>query len=167
MTAKSATLALGLALLLATCGISAAEPSPYEASVVPIPAGQSVVPGYVNYYMFFNAGDLARLRNDLPHYALFPPVYYSYPVARPYGYSPFAYPPGYVTPELCPPKPVVIRNPFVPGDQKTEAASTKVTAVPQTIRNPYVAATSVDLPVMGELAAAIQPAVIYPAANSR
>ena len=30
----------------------------------------------------------------VPYYAMHPPVYYSYPVPRPYGYSPFAYPPG-------------------------------------------------------------------------
>ena len=39
-------------------------------------------------------------QQELPFYAKFPPVYYSYPVARPYGYSPFAYPPGIMTPEL-------------------------------------------------------------------
>jgi hypothetical protein len=37
-----------------------------------------------------------------PYYAMFPPVYYSYPVPRPYGYSPFAYPPGTVTPDIPP-----------------------------------------------------------------
>ena len=33
-----------------------------------------------------------------PYFAVHPPVYYSYMVARTYGYSPFAYPPGVLTP---------------------------------------------------------------------
>ena len=40
----------------------------------------------------------------IPYYALYPPVYYSYPVARPYGFSPFAYPPGVMTPDAAPDK---------------------------------------------------------------
>src|ERR1700742_1986740 len=34
-----------------------------------------------------------------PFYAMYPPVYYSRPVARTYGFSPFAYPPGVPTPQ--------------------------------------------------------------------
>ena len=33
------------------------------------------------------------LRYEVPHFAAFPPVYYSEPVPRTYGYSPFAYRP--------------------------------------------------------------------------
>ena len=36
--------------------------------------------------------------DGVPYFALFPPVYYSYRVPRTYGYSPFAYPPGILTP---------------------------------------------------------------------
>ncbi|MBN2474087.1 MAG: hypothetical protein JXB62_05745 [Pirellulales bacterium] len=32
----------------------------------------------------------AHLSNNLPYFALHPPVYYNYSVQRPYGYSPFA-----------------------------------------------------------------------------
>jgi hypothetical protein len=35
---------------------------------------------------------------SIPYFALHPPVYYSYRVPRTYGYSPFAYPPGVLTP---------------------------------------------------------------------
>jgi hypothetical protein len=35
-----------------------------------------------------------------PYYALHPPVYYSYPVPRSYGYSPFAYPGCVPTPDV-------------------------------------------------------------------
>jgi hypothetical protein len=57
-----------------------------------------------------------ELLNNVPYYALHPPVYYSYPVPRTYGYSPFAYP-GYVmTPEVaCEPQPLEIINPHVPS----------------------------------------------------
>jgi hypothetical protein len=35
----------------------------------------------------------------LPFYTLYPPVYYSHVVPRPFGYSPFAYPPAVLTPD--------------------------------------------------------------------
>jgi hypothetical protein len=35
-----------------------------------------------------------------PYFALHPPVYYSCPVPRSYGYSPYAYPPCVQTPEV-------------------------------------------------------------------
>jgi hypothetical protein len=46
------------------------------------------------YYPVYPQG----LDRSLPYYAAHPPVYYSHVVARPYGYSPFAYYPGIVTP---------------------------------------------------------------------
>lgn len=49
--------------------------------------------GYGGYNVYTNS-------DRPPFYAMFPPVYYSYPVPRPYGYSPFAYPPGTMTPEV-------------------------------------------------------------------
>ncbi len=55
-------------------------------------------------------------QQELPYFSKFPPVYYSYPVARTYGYSPFAYPPGTMTPEIegGPAPPAQIINPYVP-----------------------------------------------------
>lgn len=47
---------------------------------------------------------------QIPYFAEFPPVYYSYPVPRTYGYSPYAYPPYIMTPEL-PPQEIV--NPHI------------------------------------------------------
>ena len=35
---------------------------------------------------------------QIPYFALYPPVYYSHRVARTYGYGPFAYPAGVLTP---------------------------------------------------------------------
>jgi len=36
----------------------------------------------------------------IPYFALYPPVYYGQKVARPYGFSPFATPPGVVPAEM-------------------------------------------------------------------
>jgi hypothetical protein len=49
----------------------------------------------------------------LPYFSLYPPVYYSMPVPRTYGWSPFAYPPGVMTPEVAECDPQVIENPHV------------------------------------------------------
>ena len=49
-----------------------------------------------------------------PYFMLHPPVYYSYPVARPYGYSPFAYPGTFRTPETTEPMPQNVTNPTLP-----------------------------------------------------
>lgn len=63
--------------------------------------------GYGGYNVYTNS-------DRPPFYAMFPPVYYSYPVPRPYGYSPFAYPPGTMTPEvLGDVAATTITNPYV------------------------------------------------------
>jgi len=49
----------------------------------------------------------------LPYFAAHPPVYYSYIVPRPYGYSPHAYVPGIVTPSFeLGAGPLRITNPY-------------------------------------------------------
>jgi len=93
-----------------------------------------------------------QLYNNLPYFALHPPVYYSYPVPRTYGYSPFAYLPNVMTPDVafCP-EPATIINPYVPsskqesskpqGDQTASTASpSRQQSQPQplVIINPYV-----------------------------
>ena len=73
----------------------------------------------------------------IPYYALFPPVYYSYPVARPYGTSPFAYPPGTITPEVTQQvAPVEYRNPFVP--QQSNSTDDKTASLARMYYNPFV-----------------------------
>jgi len=79
----------------------------------------------------------------IPYYALHPPVYYSYPVARPYGYSPFAYPPGVMTPELPPPQAAILKNPFVPSGRGPAVTPNRVAAAPVRITNPYAVASEV------------------------
>jgi hypothetical protein len=89
------------------------------------------------------------LREEVPHFAAFPPVYYSEPVPRTYGYSPFAYPPGVMTPEIaCPTQPLTINNPYAPATKPVvspadpnpdRSAEAVPTAEPLVILNPYVA----------------------------
>jgi hypothetical protein len=76
-----------------------------------------------------------------PYFSLFPPVYYSYPVPRTYGYSPFAYPLGSPTPEvtITDAQPQIMINPYVPPSQPSATShSGKTAGGPLTIINPYV-----------------------------
>ena len=61
----------------------------------------------------------------IPYFAQHPPVYYSYVVPRPYGYSPYAYPETVMTPERAPAvKPAMLINPFVPQQADVPAPKT-------------------------------------------
>jgi hypothetical protein len=85
------------------------------------------------------------LDDRVPYYAAYPPVYYSYPVPRTYGYSPFAYPPGTPTPDVVVTsvEPVTILNPYIKDrDSAAAAPEEKVTTAvrqvePLVIVNPY------------------------------
>jgi hypothetical protein len=87
----------------------------------------------------------------IPYFAEFPPVYYSVPVPRTYGYSPFAYPPGVRTPEVEI-EPVMVPNPHVtpaepasaeePGERTT---SLPVEPQPLVVINPYVVEADAEL----------------------
>jgi hypothetical protein len=99
------------------------------------------------FYGGYDISELYRqLYNNLPYFALHPPVYYSYPVPRPYGYSPFAYLPNVMTPDIIP-EPVEIINPYVPSSKneraeepKTDkAAALRAQPQPLVIINPFVA----------------------------
>ena len=106
----------------------------------------------------YGAWDMGRLygilADEVPYYAAFPPVYYSQPVPRTYGYSPFAYPPGVMTPDVVEAvEPQVIDNPYIESVPSAEGPAmvapesvdqtTSVTPVrgPQVILNPYVSQT--------------------------
>jgi hypothetical protein len=101
-----------------------------------------------DYEYGWDIADLYRqLYQNLPYFALHPPVYYSQPVPRTYGYSPFAYPPGVMTPDVVEEtKPVTIINPYVPTtkpastETKTDrSASTSNSPKPLVIINPFAA----------------------------
>lgn len=110
----------------------------------------------------FGAWDVGRLygvlADNVPYYAAFPPVYYSQPVPRTYGYSPFAYPPGVMTPEVVETaEPQVIDNPYfspstpvegtaVPVAPKVIDQTTRIAPArePLVILNPYVSQAGRD-----------------------
>ncbi len=97
----------------------------------------------------------------VPYFALHPPVYYSYPVPRPYGYSPFAYPPGTMTPEVAPPTPVIIQNKFVPAKSAAKNKD-QIAQTPLRLINPFVLAAAEKSVVAAKTP--IGPQVIYPMA---
>jgi len=77
----------------------------------------------------------------IPYFALFPPVYYSYPVSRPYGQSPFNYYYGDYggrAPETQLAGPLTVSNPFVPRTAANQAKPEPQTGGPRRIDNPYV-----------------------------
>jgi hypothetical protein len=127
------THAIAILVLLSTAALVAvARPVRAEPHWPVLPAHHG------GYYILVNPQLYPRER--LPHFALYPPVYYSVPVPRTYGYSPFAYPPGYRTPEVisAPPEPVTIYNPFVPKTQTAKPTGSKVAQAPLRILNPFV-----------------------------
>ena len=97
-------------------------------------------------YGFFGNGPYNNLYDagPVPYFSLYPPVYYSHPVPRTYGYSPFAYPPGYLTPQIEFEQPKVMLNPHVPQKsatkpaQRSAPAADRTTSVPKVIANPFV-----------------------------
>ncbi|HVC95362.1 MAG TPA: hypothetical protein VND64_16825 [Pirellulales bacterium] len=94
------------------------------------------------FYLYNLPQNLYGNGNDsIPFYSLHPPVYYSMPVPRTYGYSPFAYPPGFMTPEILPAEPKVMLNPHAPRRSSPKRTGERVTMSPRIIVNPYVAQT--------------------------
>jgi hypothetical protein len=76
----------------------------------------------------------------VPYFAQHPPVYYSQAVPRTYGYSPYPYPPGVLTPDPAPlPRaPRTIPNPFVGGAYGANPWPGGSIPAPLLIINPYV-----------------------------
>ena len=71
-----------------------------------------------------------------PYFSLHPPVYYSQPVPRTYGYSPHAYPGWVPTPEIVAPQPATIINPHVAP--QVDESSSSVSPPPKVTYNPFV-----------------------------
>jgi hypothetical protein len=87
--------------------------------------------GFAPYNVY--AGD------SIPYFSAHPPVYYSAPVPRPYGYSPFAYPGWMKTPaHQAVVKPVTIINPYVEQPAKTKTAGRPNFSSVKVVINPYV-----------------------------
>lgn len=85
----------------------------------------------------------------IPYFAMHPPVYYSHVVPRPYGYAPWAYPPGTMEPALTPaPQPQTYINPYVPQDQPAEKKADEKTARvsrAKRVLNPFVNHIEIEL----------------------
>jgi len=78
-------------------------------------------------------------RDQVPYFALHPPVYYSQPVRRPYGLSPFAWPPVVRFSERrSPPAPLLVRNPYASADNSSLTDVERARRPPLRIVNPYV-----------------------------
>jgi hypothetical protein len=97
--------------------------------------------------------------DEVPYFSMFPPVYYSVPVPRTYGWSPFAYPPGTMTPEVTVDNPQEIINPYVPQNKDSKPAkptSARTAAfhvhTPQLLVNQYVAAGGMAPPASTQIA---------------
>lgn len=73
-----------------------------------------------------------------PYFALHPPVYYSYPVSRPYGHLPYPYLPGPSTQPVAAERPQTIVNSYAaePGDAGVPAKA----ALPGRVQVIYPAA---------------------------
>jgi hypothetical protein len=102
-------------------------------------ATQEVQAGGPCGYGYFGYGGYSTYtREYIPYFAQHPPVYYSQPVARPYGYSPYAYPPGTLTPEPAAAAPKTIMNPFHKPKTQPAADTDRTTQIaPLRIVNPY------------------------------
>lgn len=124
-----------------TCGLLLLAASSTAQAFQPYAGFGTFFPGYgYNIYGM----------DSVPYFALHPPVYYSRPVPRPYGWSPFAYPPGIMTPDVESPaiQPQVYSNPHV--DSNASADDDRVAAIPSTVQpvvivNPYVAQVRGDV----------------------
>lgn len=124
----------GLCLgVVAICGAagSALAGSPYETRYVGPAWG-----GFGTFPSIYST-------ESIPYFAEFPPVYYSHPVARTYGYSPYAYPPGVITPRR--PRPAETSR--IPSlDRHYPASCCVAAAEPLRIKNPYVDAELPEAP---------------------
>jgi hypothetical protein len=102
-------------------------------------------------------------QESIPYYALYPPVYYSYPVARTYGLYPFAYYAEAAPSQSVAIEPKMVRNSFV--EQKSVEEPKLLSQQPLRIVNPFVEQAGVSNQVQKaswEKAISVKPKVIYP-----
>jgi hypothetical protein len=114
-------------------------------------------PYYPNWCGYGYAGVYAA--QSVPYFALYPPVYYSYRVARTYGYSPFAYPPGMLTPGSEPPR-AFVQNAYSPATDETQLQEAPQ---PLKIDNPFVEQSGGTGATSSRKPAGRRPQVVYPA----
>jgi len=122
---------VGLMAVILFCGIFLAASTPAHAWG----PGYPPFPGYSYGSSPYSLGRLPMP----PYFAIHPPVYYSQPVPRTYGYSPFAYGPCVMTPEVAAPTPApkTIINPHVEPQSADE--SDRLAGNSKVIENPFCA----------------------------
>ncbi len=103
---------------------------------------------------------------SVPYFSLHPPVYYSYRIPRTYGYSPFAYPPGVLTPGSEPPRAAAGQNMYT-TPEGAESTGSSQGRPPLRIDNPYVEQSGKQGVTRDRHPVGPQPQVIYPAAMAR
>ena len=121
----------------------------------------------VNYSYWYGYGSPGIYSSSIPYFSLFPPVYYSYHVSRTYGYSPFAYPPGVMTPGSEFVGPTIIQNVY-PAGEGGETSSGRVEGPPPLrIDNPYVDQPDRRTGSDSRRSTDRHPQVVFPAAVAR
>jgi hypothetical protein len=119
----------------------------------------------------------ANSYESIPYYALHPPVYYSHPIARSYGDSPYPYPPGLmaILAAESASGPQIMRNDYE-GNQSdssemtTQSGSEYQIHRPLRIKNPFVEQsddTDVNKGVKWEVLKPQKPLVVYPMSLTR
>ncbi|HEY5312342.1 MAG TPA: hypothetical protein VIK18_07470, partial [Pirellulales bacterium] len=110
------------------------------AAILALGAGQcqaQMLGGYGGSFLY-GAGYGLYVYERLPQFALFPPVYYKHPTPRPYGFSPYAYPPGFTTPDAsATSRRAVVVNNYVPQGSAAKESGDRQRE-PLVLNNPYV-----------------------------
>lgn len=105
------------------------------------------------------------VHEQLPYFAVHPPVYYSHIVRRPYGLLPYPYLPPPAA-EVTLQGPAIVGGRHVTGNGGATRALARRPSKPLTIINPYVVPPA-DPDVPPESTLPHQPQVSYPAAMAK
>lgn len=106
--------------------------------------------GYWNVAAGWWPGPRAYTQEHIPYFAKHPPVYYSRPITRPYGYVPYAYWPEKCVPQVVVAQPVVVRNHYVAGDA-VDRWTEEPSPAGRRIINPFVREREAPLPSPDEV----------------
>jgi hypothetical protein len=122
-------------LLLATLCWAASTSGPSAYAQSPYPAG---------CWWPYSGPYAGGSWEELPYFAVFPPVYYRGVTPRTYGYSPFAWvgeaaaPQRFVASETSGGAPLVVINQYVAGNVARQVPVSAAAPPPLLIKNPYV-----------------------------
>ena len=101
---------------------------------------------------------------SVPYFALHPPVYYGKRVARTYGHSPFAYPPGVFICDSEPSRAMIVRNAYATTPEEESKPGENR---PLRIANPFVDQPDEPGVVKSHNSSGRQPQVVFPAAMAQ